>query len=211
MTSVLLIALGVFLALFVLVFAGKLGTVMIEKDPHSAWGEFLVMVGIAGRRAIRALAEKSPIARAIQHSLPDSDPPPREAANAADRTPVGPRRLPPPLPAIVFAALALGSAGCLGAKQLDEKLDQAADAIRAGSELATFAEPRLRALYGAEIAECLKNPDTDDAATCVATVRKVYGPARAALETMRAVRCAAKREPECDEPVPAWGEPEAAR
>lgn len=121
MTQVLLVAIGVAAAVFLLVFVGKLGGVMLEKDPHSVWGERLVMIGIAGRRSIRALAERYPVARAIAQSLPDSDPPPDDPG----RTPVGPRRMPPPLP--VLCLWLLGCADLTYARTVRDAAHDAAE------------------------------------------------------------------------------------
>lgn len=91
MTHVLLVAIGVALAVFALTMVGQLGAVLLERDPRSVWGMRFTVIGIAARRSIHILATRSPIARAVEQSLPDSDPPP-----SADRTPVGPRKMPPP-------------------------------------------------------------------------------------------------------------------
>lgn len=82
--------------------------------------------------------------------------------------------------------LAVFLSGCEGYRQA---LDDAAESVRASSQVADVAEPCLFAMYQAEQERCKALPDVAAAEACVLESRSRWDSTRKALASVRKVRC----------------------
>lgn len=95
----------------ILVIAPIIGRRMLARNPASEWGARLVLLGpmlrAVGRTPLGQLLP--PLVRATIDSLTESDPPPARPRVDPEATPVGPRKLPPPLPLLCLWLVGCGS------------------------------------------------------------------------------------------------------
>lgn len=137
----------------ILVIAPIIGRRMLAADPRSEWGTRLVMLG----PMLRALGKTPlgqllpPLVRTTIDSLTESDPPPAAQRKVdPEATPVGPRKMPPPLP-VLFVLLA-------GCGSLDAARETARDVRAVVEAAAPVVHERCTAYAATERARLASAP-----------------------------------------------------
>lgn len=164
-----------------LVAAAHVGRHLVATDPRNPWGPRLVLLGVwlGAIKKSPAASYLPPPVRAILDSLPSDPPGPGAAMSIAILVLAG-----------WAGATATGCASMLSGAQA--QMDRAAKGIEAAAIVADRAEPHLLIEYRAELARCAALEDVNAIDPCTARARAAWEPVRDALQTVRAMRCAAE-------------------